>query len=60
MPHTKILTPKTFMAKPGQIAPMWVLVDATDRVVGRLARDIALGANKRDRSNYRRRTRISS
>src|SRR2546423_3258032 len=31
----------TFMAKPGQIAQRWHLIDATDQVVGRLAVQIA-------------------
>jgi large subunit ribosomal protein L13 len=33
---------KTFMARPGEIDPQWWLVDATDKVVGRLASDIAM------------------
>jgi large subunit ribosomal protein L13 len=33
---------KTFQAKPGQVAEKWLLVDATDKVVGRLASDIAM------------------
>jgi large subunit ribosomal protein L13 len=32
---------KTYMAKAGEIAPTWHLVDATDQVVGRLAAKIA-------------------
>jgi large subunit ribosomal protein L13 len=33
---------KTYMARPGEIEPKWWLVDATDKVVGRLASDIAM------------------
>jgi large subunit ribosomal protein L13 len=33
---------KTYMAKPGEVEPKWWLVDATDKVVGRLASDIAV------------------
>ena len=32
---------KTYMAKPGEVEQKWFLVDATDKVVGRLAVDIA-------------------
>ena len=32
----------TFIAKPGEIQQQWWLVDATDKVVGRLASDIAV------------------
>ena len=32
---------KTYMAKTGEIASKWLLVDATDQVVGRLAAKIA-------------------
>jgi large subunit ribosomal protein L13 len=33
---------KTYMAKPGELEAEWILVDATDKVVGRLASDIAM------------------
>jgi large subunit ribosomal protein L13 len=33
---------KTYMAKPGELEPKWWLVDAKDKVVGRLASDIAM------------------
>ena len=33
---------KTFMAKPDQVEQKWYLVDATDKIVGRLASDIAV------------------
>jgi large subunit ribosomal protein L13 len=32
----------TYMAKPGELTPKWWLVDAQDKVVGRLASDIAM------------------
>lgn len=32
---------KTYMAKTGEIVPKWYVVDATDKVVGRLAAKIA-------------------
>lgn len=32
---------KTYMAKPGEVEQHWWLVDATDRVVGRLAAEVA-------------------
>ena len=34
--------PKTYMAKPGEVKPKWWLVDASGKVVGRLASDIAV------------------
>ena len=33
---------KTFMAKVGEVEQRWWLVDASDKVVGRLASDIAM------------------
>jgi large subunit ribosomal protein L13 len=33
---------KTYMAKTGELEPKWWLVDAQDKVVGRLASDIAM------------------
>src|SRR5688572_3767683 len=33
---------KTYMAKPGELEPKWWLVDAQDKVVGRLASEIAM------------------
>ncbi len=35
-------TPKTYMAKPGEIERRWYVVDAKDKVVGRLASRIAM------------------
>lgn len=43
---------KTFQAKPGQIAEKWFLVDATDKVVGRLASDIAMILMGKHRPTY--------
>ena len=40
---------KTYMAKPDEVEAQWWLVDATDKVVGRLASEIAvilMGKNK--------------
>lgn len=40
---------KTYMAKPGEVEQKWYLVDGTDKIVGRLASDIAMilmGKNK--------------
>src|SRR5688572_19308155 len=36
------MTTKTYVAKPGELTPKWWLVDAQDKVVGRLASDIAM------------------
>jgi large subunit ribosomal protein L13 len=33
---------KSYQAKPGELTPQWFVVDATDKVVGRLASDIAM------------------
>ena len=33
---------KTYMARPGEIEPKWWLVDASDKVVGRLASELAM------------------
>ncbi len=42
MPATKIKSTRSYMAKPGEVQPRWWLVDATDKVVGRLASDVAM------------------
>src|SRR3989304_5957042 len=47
-----MLKTKTYMAKPGQIEPRWWLVDATDKVVGRLASDIAVILMGKHRPTY--------
>jgi len=43
---------KTYMARPGEIEPKWWLVDATDKVVGRLASDIAMVLMGKNRPTY--------
>ena len=43
---------KTFMAKPGQIPQNWWVVDATDKVVGRLACEIAVVLMGKHRPTY--------
>lgn len=43
---------KTYMAKPGQVEQKWWLVDATDKVVGRLASDIAVILMGKHRPTY--------
>src|SRR5438445_13290787 len=42
----------TFMAKPGQVPQRWRLIDATDRVVGRLAVQIATILRGKHRPEY--------
>ncbi|HTU23924.1 MAG TPA: 50S ribosomal protein L13 [Pirellulales bacterium] len=43
---------KTYMAKPGEIEQKWWLVDAKDKVVGRLASDIAMILMGKHRPEY--------
>lgn len=43
---------KSFMAKPGQVPQNWWVVDATDKVVGRLASDIAVVLMGKHRPTY--------
>lgn len=43
---------KTYMAKPGEIEKKWFVVDATDKVVGRLASDIAMVLMGKHRPTY--------
>ena len=43
---------KTYMARPGEIEPKWWLVDAADKVVGRLASDIAMVLMGKNRPTY--------
>ncbi len=43
---------KTYMAKAGEITPSWWHVDATDKVVGRLASDIAVILMGKHRPTY--------
>ncbi len=44
--------PKTYMAKKEEVEPRWWLVDATDKVVGRLASDIAVVLMGKDKPAY--------
>lgn len=43
---------KTFQAKPGEIAEKWLVVDGTDKVVGRLASEIAMILMGKHRPTY--------
>ena len=43
---------KTYMAKPGELEQQWWHVDATDRIVGRLASDIAVVLMGKHRPTY--------
>jgi large subunit ribosomal protein L13 len=43
---------KTYMAKAGEVEQKWLLVDATDKVVGRLASDIAMVLMGKHRPTY--------
>ena len=43
---------KTYMARPGEIEPKWWLVDASDKVVGRLASDLAMVLMGKNRPTY--------
>jgi large subunit ribosomal protein L13 len=43
---------KTYVAKPGEIQPKWLLVDAADKVVGRLATEIAMVLMGKHRPAY--------
>src|SRR4029077_15685529 len=43
---------KTFMAKPGDVEQKWWLVDAEDKVLGRLASDIAMILMGKHRPTY--------
>lgn len=43
---------KTYMAKPADVEPQWLVVDATDKVVGRLASDIAVRLMGKHRPTY--------
>lgn len=52
MEKSMTLTHKTFMAKPGEVEQKWYVVDATDKVVGRLASDIAMILMGKHRPTY--------
>ena len=43
---------KTYVAKPGELEPKWWLVDATDKIVGRLASEIAMVLMGKHRPTY--------
>jgi large subunit ribosomal protein L13 len=43
---------KTYMARPGEVKAKWWLVDAADKVVGRLASDIAMILMGKHRPTY--------
>ncbi len=43
---------KTTMAKPGEVEQKWLLVDATDKIVGRLASEIAVRLMGKHRPIY--------
>ena len=43
---------KTFMAKPGEVQQQWWLVDADDKMVGRLATEIAMLLMGKHRPTY--------
>ena len=47
-----MVTIKTFMAKPGQVDQRWWLVDAQNKVVGRLASDLAVILMGKHRPTY--------
>lgn len=53
MPATHSYNPnKSYMAKPGELTQKWHVVDATDKVVGRLASDIAMVLMGKHRPEY--------
>ena len=43
---------KTYMARPDEVVPKWWLVDASDKVVGRLASDLAMVLMGKNRPTY--------
>lgn len=45
-------TTKSYMARPGELQPKWWLVDASNKVVGRLASDIAMILMGKHRPTY--------
>ena len=46
------MTHKTFMAKPGDVEQKWYIVDATDKIVGRLASEVAMILMGKHRPTY--------
>jgi large subunit ribosomal protein L13 len=47
-----MLTAKTYIAKPGDVDQKWWLVDASEKVVGRLASEIAMVLMGKHRPTY--------
>ena len=47
-----MITQKSYMAKPNELAQKWFVVDGTDKVVGRLAGDIAVVLMGKHRPTY--------
>ncbi len=47
-----MMTPKTYMAKAGEVEQRWWLVDAKDQIVGRLASEIAMILMGKHRPTY--------
>lgn len=47
-----MVTTKTYMAKPGELTAKWWHVDADDKIVGRLASDIAVILMGKHRPTY--------
>jgi large subunit ribosomal protein L13 len=52
MEDGELVSSKTYMAKPGEVTQKWWHVDATDRVVGRLACRIAVVLMGKHRPTY--------
>ena len=52
MEDTKLTATKTYMAKPGEIEKKWWHVDASEKVVGRLASRIAVVLMGKHRPTY--------
>jgi large subunit ribosomal protein L13 len=48
----KISMTTTYMAEPGEVEQKWLLVDATDKIVGRLASEIAVRLMGKHRPSY--------
>lgn len=46
------VTPKTYVAKPGEVEAKWLVVDATDLVLGRLAVSVATVLQGKHRATY--------
>jgi large subunit ribosomal protein L13 len=51
-PRSISMSTKTYVAKPGELEAKWWVVDATDKVVGRLASDIAMILMGKHRPTY--------